>query len=437
MPATLFAQHINRLQQLYETALSRPESGIFDAVLIHSGSERHYFADDRGIPFQAFGHFCHWLPVNRPDQFLLIRSGKPPLYLQVIVQDFWHDQTIVNEPWWGEAFEIRQLATVSELAGHLPAGRTAYLGESNALAQTLKLEHDSEAVTQLWRYLDFQRAQKTPYEIEQLTEAARIALLGHAAARDCFLDGGSEYDIHMAYLLACRALENETPYTGIVAVNEKAAILHYQQKRVTAQPDNKVLLIDAGYRLHNYGSDITRTVISDNAHPVFAALLNGMEQLQQNIVASVKPGIPYPQLHQQTLQEMAQLLSDLDICRGPAEDLLAQQLPQLFMPHGVGHLLGIQVHDVGGHQRDESGNRVPPPEHSPALRNTRMVAENQVFTIEPGCYFIPMLLEPERNSRRGQAINWTLLEQLYCHGGIRIEDNVLVTSNGQRNLSRP
>lgn len=405
-------------------------------MLLHSGQEHCYFADDRGVPFQAFGHFCHWLPVNRPDQFLLIRPGQRPVYFQVIAQDFWHDQTIDNETWWRDQFDIQQLASVTELANHLPRGRLAYLGESASLAESLQLEHNSDHVLQLWRYLDFHRAVKTAYEIAQLTEAARIALLGHAAARNCFQEGGSEFEIHMAYLRACCALENETPYTNIVAVNEKAAILHYQQKRVTAPADNTVLLIDAGYRQHNYGSDITRTATSDSAHPVFRALLTGIEQLQINVVESVAPGLPYPQLHQQALSELAQLLVDLQICHGEPETLLEQQLPQLFMPHGVGHLLGIQVHDVGGQQSAARGGITPPPEHSPALRTTRTCAENMVFTVEPGCYFIPMLLEPERDSPRGKAINWTLIDQLYGCGGIRIEDNILVTAEGHSTLSR-
>ncbi len=299
MTTSSFADHINHLQSLYSQALARPESDPLGAVLIHSGVEHSYFADDRAIPFQAFGHFCHWLPINRPDQFLLIRPGQRPTYLQIVPQDFWHDQTIDNAPWWAEQFTIQQLADVSELADHLPDVPIAYLGESADLAKSLQgstqqaLQHDSDPVTSLWRYLDFHRATKTGYEIEQLSEAARIALLGHAAARESFLDGGSEFDIHMAYLQACRAQENETPYTNIVAVNEKAAILHYQQKRVTVQTDNAVLLIDAGHRLRNYGSDITRTTVTESAHPVFGALLDGMAQLQNNVVASVAPGIPY------------------------------------------------------------------------------------------------------------------------------------------------
>ena len=405
-------------------------------MLIHSGSEQHYFGDDRAVPFQAYGHFCHWLPVNRPDQFLLIRPDSKPVYFQVIPSDFWHDQHIDNESWWADQFEVVQLSSVSELANHLPRSGLAYLGEAPMLAQMLGIDCEGDAVNALRFYLDYQRACKSGYEIEQLQEAAGRALTAHAAAQAVFLEGGSEYEIHQAYLASCLALEDETPYTNIVAINEKSAILHYQQKRRSRLKDNAVLLIDAGCRVNNYGSDITRTTATDAAHPVFHELLAGMEALELQLVAAVKPGLPYPELHSQTLAGIADLLIATGVCSGSADALIEQHIPQLFMPHGVGHLLGVQVHDVGGHQKNSAGEQQAPPLHSPALRNTRIMAENMVFTVEPGCYFIPLLLEPERQGSRAKVFNWELIEQLYPCGGIRIEDNIVVTAQGHRNLSR-
>lgn len=405
--------------------------------MLHSGSEQHYFGDDRAVPFQAYGHFCHWLPVNRPDQFLLIRPESKPVYFQVLPNDFWYDQHIENEPWWAEQFELVRLSKVSELVDHLPGSGLVYLGEAPVLAQMVGAEADSDASAALRHYLDYQRAYKSGYEIEQLQEAATRALKAHVAARELFLEGGSEYEIHQAYLSSCQALEDETPYTNIVALNEKSAILHYQQKRRSRLPDNSVLLIDAGCRINNYGSDITRTSATSTAHPVFHELLAAMETLELELVDSVRPGLPYPDLHSQALAGVADMLISTGICRAGREALLDQQIPQLFMPHGVGHLLGVQVHDVGGHQKNIAGEQQPPPPHSPALRNTRTMTENMVFTVEPGCYFIPLLLEPERESARGSVMNWPLIEQLYACGGIRIEDNIVVTATGHRNLSRP
>ena len=111
-------------------------------------------------------------------------------------------------------------------------------------------------------------------------------------------------------------------------------------------------------------------------------------------------------------------------------------LHNLRIFHEAGHLLGIQVHDVGGKQINTRGDITAPPTDYPALRNTRTIEKGQVFTIEPGLYFIPQLLDPERRSSRGKLINWKLVDSLLPLGGIRIEDNVLVTASGVENLTR-
>lgn len=407
-------------------------------LLIHSGSEQYYFGDDRGITFQSFGHFLHWLPVNRPDQFVLVREARKPLYLQVVPQDFWYDQSLQIDPALeeaiNEAFEVIPLHSLDQVAQHLDAANTDYIGPEATWAQSLGLPSCNDV--ELLAPLDFARAEKSNYELEQLRIANRQGLAGHAAAVDSFLGGGSEYEIHSSFLAACGLLEYETPYTNIVGLNANAAILHYQHKARRAPTDSQLLLIDAGSRVNGYGSDITRTTASPSCHPVMASLIEGMTQLELAIVASVKPGIDYPQLHAQALAGVAALLADHGISNLSAQELVERELVQKFMPHGVGHLLGVQVHDVGGHQAQASGGRVEPPAHSPALRCTRTLTENMVFTIEPGLYFIPMLLDPLRSGAAASAFDWSLIDALVPVGGIRIEDNIRVTADGAENLTR-
>ena len=428
-----YSLHIKQLQTLYTAAIGAVEA---DAILVHSGCEQHYYGDDRGVAFQAFGHFCHWLPVNRPDQFVLFQPGQQPIYYQVIPDDFWHDQSFEIEDWWADEFNIVTLRQVSELPINLPSAVIAYVGESPELAQTLDIADRLINPADLTHALDFQRAVKTEYEIAQLRMANKVALKGHDAARQEFMAGGSEYQIHMAYLQACSMLEDDCPYTNIVALDAKAAILHYQHKRRDNADNSQVLLIDAGARVNNYGSDITRTSTRRGVDPLFQQLLDGMVNLDLAIVASVRPGLSYVDFHNQALEGVGRLLLDLDICRGSLSELFEHGIPQLFMPHGVGHLLGVQVHDVGGHQATVKGGTVAPPSHSPMLRTTRTVVEDMVFTIEPGCYFIPMLLNPQRSAEQKHLFNWQLIDQLTPLGGIRIEDNVRVTADGFENLTR-
>ena len=344
--------------------------------------------------------------------------------------------SIDAESWWADEFDIVKLNTLKDLPAKLPNSNMAYLGGHPQVAKFLGIKKKALNPSSLLRFLDFQRAYKTDYELEQLRAANQLAAVGHKAARNCFLDGGNEYQIHMAFLTACDILEEESPYTNIVALDEKSAILHYQQKRRESADQSQVLLIDAGCRINGYASDITRTWAKDTVPLVFKDLLKGMQDLEQQLVNLVKPGLAYLEIHSEALAGVANLLIALGICHGTSEELIRNKLPQCFLPHGIGHLLGIQVHDVGGHQTDVAGNKSEPPQHSPALRNTRVLAENMVFTIEPGCYFIPLLLEPLRSKSKGVLINWSLVDELYHCGGIRIEDNVRVTQDGFENLTQ-
>jgi Xaa-Pro dipeptidase len=437
--ADYYVTHVAGLMQSYEMVLQQlVTKGVHaEAILIHSGSEDYYYADDRAIAFQAFGHFAHWLPVNRPDQFILICPGKKPRYFQIIPDDFWYEQSIASASWWMNEFEVTTLNHVDKIKGELANKKSiAYLGPNLHLAKSLELDPALINSHKLVSFLDYQRAIKSDYELEQLKEASKMALLGHAAAHSCFLGGGTEYSIHMAYLNACQLLEDECPYTNIVALNEKAAILHYQNKRRVSETSNQVLLIDAGCRINGYCSDITRTSIAPGISSIFSSILNAVTTLELSLVEQIKPGLNYLELHIAAMRGIADILISHELCKGSVEELMEKEIPMLFMPHGVGHLLGIQVHDVGGKQISPSGEQRPPPTIYPTLRNTRTMAENMVFTVEPGLYFIPILLEPQKNKALGNYIDWKLIDQLYPLGGIRIEDNVRVTSNGVENLSR-
>jgi Xaa-Pro dipeptidase len=133
---------------------------------------------------------------------------------------------------------------------------------------------------------------------------------------------------------------------------------------------------------------------------------------------------------------VAQVLADHRLVRCTAESAFDAGITRTFLPHGVGHLIGLQTHDVGGQQASPEGGLRPPPEAYPTLRLTRDVEAEQVFTIEPGLYFIPMLLEEARHGPAGQDIDWPRVEALAPCGGIRIEDNVVATADGVRNLTR-
>ena len=432
-----FSSHLKLVQENYNAAIEYDAADLnLDGVLLHSGSEDYYFSDDRAIPFKAYSYFMQWVPINRPDQFVLVSISDEPKYFQFSPADYWHDQNITQEEWLESHIEIVHITAIEQIRRYIEGKAVGYLGPNPKLADSLGIPKQSINPKNLVTYLNYKRAYKTDYEVDQLRMANKLAILGHQAAVDCFLSHGSEYEIHMAYLNACGILEHDSPYTNIVATDEKCAILHYQHKRKDAGKSHKVLLLDAGCQINGYCSDVTRTSIKSNTSNVFKSLLAGMEIIELELISMIKPDVLFLDIHARAHKKIGQLLLDLSICSGSLENLICSKIPHLFMPHGLGHLLGLQVHDVGGHQQNPSGAIVDPPDDSPALRHTRLISEDMVFTIEPGCYFIPLLLEPERNTKRGKFINWRLIDQLYPYGGIRIEDNILTTEVGAENLTR-
>ena len=119
-----------------------------------------------------------------------------------------------------------------------------------------------------------------------------------------------------------------------------------------------------------------------------------------------------------------------------ADGIVKKRISSTFLPHGVGHYIGLQVHDVGGFMADPAGNTIEKPEGHPYLRLTREVEPSMVFTVEPGLYFIEPLLSDLKKSENAKYVNWPKVDAFRKFGGIRIEDDVVVTQSGHENLTR-
>lgn len=419
---SLQLDHLEVLQSRYEAVLA--EHG-FDSLLIASGAAPYRYGDDQRWPFQGYGPFLHWTGLSgREHCWLWIRAGyKPVLWLYEPV-DFWHaSQPLPEEP-WQQFIEVRSSRSPDAPLPGAP-GRIAVIGDP-ALLTGMAGSHNPEG---LLGALDETRVRKTAYEVECLTRANTAALAGHRAAREAFADGDSEFGISLAYQQATRQREADAPYHSIIGLNEHAGTLHYQYYDTQPPGRPRSLLIDAGVRFRGYCSDITRTTAGPGEHH-FAALIKGLDSLQSRLCGMVVPGVEYVDIHRKAHQGIAALLSAAGLVVGLRdEEIVERGITRAFFPHGIGHFLGVQVHDV-------AGRRTPPPEDAPFLRLNRSLEPGMVVTIEPGLYFIPSLLEPLLAGKAGQHLNQELLGRLWGCGGIRIEDNVAVTETGNRNLTR-
>jgi Xaa-Pro dipeptidase len=429
--AAFFRQHIAQRQKTTDLALRECR---YDALVIGAGALNYHTEDDRSYPFRSYHHFNHWCPARGPNHLLLIRPGQKPTLLAHMPLDFWHEHADLSDAFWLSEFEMKSFATEDEIwaqVKNLPF--TAYIGPDKNRAESYGLRTET---SNLLARLNWERSFKSDYEIKCTVRSTRRAATGHVAAREAFFAGGSELDIHHAYIRAMRCTDYHLPYETIVCLNEKASILHYQRKRDKTRM-GKTFLIDAGFQYKGYASDITRSYAADEAPEEFRSLLSGMSKLQQRLCLLIKPGLSFEHLHAQAHSEIAHLLIEHDLIRGIShESAVELGLSAVFFPHGLGHMLGLCVHDVGGTQSDRTGAIAPSTGRFKNLRTRRILDAGNLITVEPGIYFIDLLLGPQKVGANATYFNWALIEQLAPCGGIRIEDDVLVTRSGIRNITR-
>jgi Xaa-Pro dipeptidase len=428
----LFAEHIEIVSARHDHALEQAGAGH---AVIYSGNPKIAFLDDYQMPFKPNPHFVNWAPLTRlPNSYIVYSPGEKPILIYFQPRDYWHVVPGAPDGYWTDHFDIRVVHTIEEIAAHLPADRDKciVIGEISDPDLTFGIERINP--TTAVNILHYARGVKSEYELAVMRLASQRGVTGHAAAEAAFRNGASEFEIHRAYCKAVSHTDPELPYGNIIAVNDHSAVLHYTDFDRDPPAKSLSFLIDAGAQVHGYASDITRTY--SNGDERFQALIERMEVMEQEIVAEVCAGADYRDLHVGTHKRLAAVLVDAELASGDADTLLETGVTSAFFPHGVGHLLGIQVHDVGGFMDSESGTTIDPPSGHPFLRLTRVLEENMVLTIEPGLYAIDMLLENLRGTPAENHVNWNTVDWLRPFGGIRIEDNVRVQVNGQENLTR-
>lgn len=430
--ASLFADHLQDISG--RTAAALVACG-YDGLLLQAGEPPPLFLDDQHYPFHAHPPFKAWVPlVDAAGSFLHFEPGRRPRLIFHRPQDYWHRSAELPAEPWVDAFDVAVVGSRAAVRAALPASlaRVAYIGQP--FPELLAWGPGAINPEHLRHRLDFDRARKTAWEIACLREANDIGVRGHRAAEAAFRAGASEFEIHQAFLGACGQREQELPYNAIVALNEAGATLHYQQLGRRAPAELRSLLLDAGASCRGYGSDITRTwSFADSG---FGAMIAAMDALQRGLCAAVRAGADWRAIHLLAVERIAALLVEAGVLRCTPQQAIEQDIAVRFFPHGIGHLLGLQVHDVGGTQAGPDGGEIPRPPGHPALRLTRVLEPGFVVTMEPGIYFIDALLAPLRQGPLGSRVDWARVEALRPFGGIRIEDDLVVTADGCENLTR-
>ncbi|MCF7223833.1 Xaa-Pro dipeptidase [Marilutibacter chinensis] len=430
-PAILYRQHLDVLEQRATAALER---GGFDHLVVPSGTLHYQAFDDRDYPYAVNPHFKAWAPLTRnPGSWLVFTPGRRPTLVYLQPFDYWHVVPEAPGGYWVEHFDVRIIRTAEEALQHLPqpVARCAIVGEPQSALGDYVPDNPAAVVD----YLHYHRAFKTPYEVAMMREATLRGVRGHHAAERAFRAGASEFGIHLAYCQAARQDANELPYGNIVALNEHGAVLHYTELGRLPPQDSRSFLIDAGASHGGYACDITRTHAADTAGE-FQAMIEAVDAAQLKMCDQVRAGTDYKRIHLDAHLALAGILREFGVLRMSPEAALETGVSSAFFPHGIGHGIGLQVHDVAGFAASDGGGTIDKPAGHPYLRLTRVLEPGMVVTIEPGIYFIDMLLDEVRKNGHGDAVDWNRVETFRPYGGIRIEDDVVCTGDAPENLTR-
>jgi len=278
------------------------------------------------------------------------------------------------------------------------------------------------------------RRPKEPAEVALMQRCAAITAAGYAKIQPLLRPGVSErtlqVELEAEYF---RGGAQTTGYDSIVGVGPQSAVFHGSPSPDRVAQAGDFILIDSGAQLDRYVIDVTRTYVAGQADPFRRDLYQAVLQAQVRTCERCRPGAEWKDLHLATAADMLGSLVTMGVLRGSPTSLVEQELHTLFYPHGLGHLVGLGVRDASGL---EPGRTKDP---RPSLRSLRMdliLRAGYIVTVEPGLYFIPAILnDPVRRERYRDAVNWPLVDQYHHIGGVRIEDNILVTAGDPLNLT--
>jgi Xaa-Pro aminopeptidase len=227
-------------------------------------------------------------------------------------------------------------------------------------------------------------------------------------------------------------------FPAIVSIHGETLHNHYHGNRLRK---GDLLVIDSGCESEaGYASDITRTIpVGGKFSPLQKTIYEAVLDMQLSAIAMIKPGASYRAIHLKTCEILVRHLKGLGLMKGDAGEAVAAGAHALFLPHGLGHMMGLDVHDM----EDLGENYVGYDETTRRseqfglayLRLARKLAPGYVLTVEPGIYFIPALIDQWQAEKKAAAfINYVAVEKFRKFGGIRIEDDVVVTAKGARVL---
>ena len=426
-------QHREKLFSLFDDN----QNGV---VFIQGAETMYRYGTDYEFPFRQESNFWYLTGVNEADCSLILDLKKEEYHLFVPERDaqyaVWHGYVKTREQYQEEYqpdhlhYQNDILTVLNELTPE-----TVYCIDDEQAEFVEDLDREFNVETEaLVDALTYCRVLKTDWELDQIREACRVNDLAYLEVMKSIKPGMYEYEMKAIFNKV--QIENgllQDAYNGIFASGVNASILHYVVNNSKIK-DGDLFLMDSGFECNGYAADYTRTFPANGTYTdiqkgIYNSVLTGMDK----VLKEIKPGVKMEDLHLLAARTMMEGLKDMDIVKGNIDDIMNENIFALFFPHGLGHFLGLDTHDVGGYPKGV--DRIDRPGIK-FLRARRELLPGMVVTIEPGIYFVPAVLKPAiADPEKNQFLNTDKVESLLDFGGVRIEDDIIVTDDGLENMT--
>ncbi|MHB2026484.1 MAG: aminopeptidase P family protein [Elusimicrobiota bacterium] len=393
---------------------------------------------DVEYPFRQKSDFLYLSGADEPGCFLLLEPGKGRSTLFIPEIDIHHRIWLGHVPNPREAEKLFGIERVRYVRDLPAAARAAAKGSAKCYAEPevfrrfkkeLGVPNQAAALRDA---LDELRAVKTEGELSLMRAASEVSAKAHRAVMRSVRPGQYEHEAQAVFESEClRAGLKQLAYPSIVAAGSNAAVLHYFRNNARIKAGDLVL-IDAGAEREGYAADITRTFPASGRfdarqRDVYSIVL----ETQKKCIAASRPGVVSADLHVRSMFFIAEGLKSLGILSGETSGLVESGAVRVFYPHGLTHMLGLDVHDVTGGKK-----RVMPNPTKVPVRFVAKLEPGFVITMEPGIYFIRDLIEdPQIRLKHKGSVNFARAEKFLDFGGVRIEDDIAITEKEPVNLT--
>lgn len=451
VPMALFRKNRSKVCAALKENSITDEKGTY--ILLEGGKDVSFNDTDVNYSFRQESYFQYLFGVKEPDCFgvVNVQTAESILFVPRLPEEYatWMGRLLELEE-FKSMYEVDRVLFVDELNGYFEKVAPKLIltlsglnSDSGLRAKPATFEGIEKFIVncdRLHPIISECRVLKTPEEIEVLRYVAKVSSDAHIKVMQFMRPGRSEYEgeavfLHHSYAVGgCR----HASYTCICGSGVNSAVLHYGH---AAAPNDKsvqdgdMCLFDMGANYCGYAADITCSFpangkFTDDQKFIYNAVLDA----RNAVLKEAKDGVSWVDMHRLASRVMLQRLKEGGMIKGDIDDMLSAGLAGIFQPHGLGHLIGLDVHDVGGYLPGQPERPSEP--WLSKLRFARTLKDGMYVTVEPGCYFVDILMNKAlADPNLNKFINRDVFERFRTFGGVRIEDDVLITKTGNENFA--